>query len=252
MFLFCCKQDEIANQTNSSAIHGATNQQSEMCPSALSYDGAVCRMELQSWRQCLPNADHNGSILVQQDVAQEIENLISALESPFLGASDDCKAAVLPFLCVYFFGLCDSTGKAYRPSSSQCTEISTGVCAREWTIGTSFGIPLPECSSLPDESVLAETCERETQQTTGDVLGPGQTIITKSNVTVLSNFSIQCREDFFYDEEQRICKPACGLISEYPPQATTALDVSTVLSACIGVVCGVTVLAIAAYRWKKM
>ena len=133
------------------------------------YDGTVCRQELKSLSSCLPSYNADDSVVVQSDQSQTVGPLLNALNA---FASDDCKAVALPFLCVYFFGLCDSTGKAYRPSSSQCTEISTGVCAREWTLASNSEFPgatLPDCSSFPDETVLMimETCD-STADTTMD------------------------------------------------------------------------------------
>ena len=128
-----------------------------MCSSTLPYDGTVCRHELSVLTNCLPDTEQDGFVHIQSDQTETVGPLLDILKA---FASDDCKAAALPFLCVYFFGLCDSTGKAYRPSSSQCTKISTGVCASEWALASNFpGVILPECSSFPDETVLMETCD---------------------------------------------------------------------------------------------
>ena len=129
----------------------------ETCSPVISYDGTVCRQELSVLANCFPDTEQDGIVRIQSDQTETFHPLLDALNA---FASDDCKAAALPFLCVYFFGLCDSTGKAYRPSSSQCTEISTGVCATEWALASNFaGVTLPECSSFPDETMLTGSCD---------------------------------------------------------------------------------------------
>ena len=153
--------------------------QSDICPSMLPYSGSVCKQELTALSKCLPSRLLWNDVLIRSDQSEIVRPLLDALGS----ASDDCKAAALPFLCVYFFGLCDSTGKAYRPSSSQCTEISTGVCAREWTLASNFlGATLPDCASFPNETILIESCDNAYMAASGHGLvsgsntPPGETI----------------------------------------------------------------------------
>ena len=133
----------------------------------ITYDGTVCKQELKSLSSCLPhyNAQPDGSVLVQSDQSETVRPLLKALDA---FADVECRAAALPFLCVYFFGLCDSTGKAYRPSSSQCTEISTGVCAIEWAFASSFpgDMTLPDCASFPDKTKLVGSCNNMMGNTT--------------------------------------------------------------------------------------
>ena len=73
----------------------------------------------------------------------------------FISASPECEKAVLPFLCLHLFGLCDSNGTLYHPSSMDCETISTEVCQREWTAATNLlgQETLPRCESLPEESL---------------------------------------------------------------------------------------------------
>ena len=66
-------------------------------------------------------------------------------------SSPECEEAVLPFLCLYLFGLCDSNETLYQPSSVDCVTISTVVCAREWIAATNIlgQDALPQCGLLP-------------------------------------------------------------------------------------------------------
>ena len=83
----------------------------------------------------------------------QVNLLLNSLNT-FISPSPECRAAVEPFLCLYLFGLCDSSGVAYGPSSEECVFISTDVCASEWSQANSLLIqvgrsPLPECTSFP-------------------------------------------------------------------------------------------------------
>ena len=94
-----------------------------------SYDGTLCREILEMIRNCIQDFTPTDQLFIQSDQSETVRPLLNTLNT---FGSDDCKAIAVPFLCVYFFGLCDSSGKAYRPSSSQCTiEISVLECALE-------------------------------------------------------------------------------------------------------------------------
>ena len=137
----------------------------DLCKSTVPYNGSTCQIELQSLQACLPvsGPTSSGMIHVQRDQTEAVGPLLDILKA---FASDDCKAAALPFLCVYFFGLCDSTGKAHRPSSSQCTEISTGVCASEWALASNFpNVILPDCATFPDKTILMASCGNNSSST---------------------------------------------------------------------------------------
>ena len=83
----------------------------------------------------------------------QVNLLLNSLRD-FVRPSHECRAAVEPFLCLNSFGLCDSSGVAYRTSFEECVFISTDVCAPEWPRANNLLIqvglsPLPECTSFP-------------------------------------------------------------------------------------------------------
>ena len=78
------------------------------------------------------------------------EELLRAFE---LFGSPECVAAATPFLCVYLFGgLCDEDGTHYLPTASECEEISTGICQREWELAHSIGMEIVNCDLLPSDT----------------------------------------------------------------------------------------------------
>ena len=124
--------------------------------------GAVCRDVLQSQQSCLPDRLGSSDIHIsprdgedQEELEIQAQLLLNGLSSPLISASPECEEAVLPFLCLYLFSLCDSNGTLYQPSSMDCVTISTVVCAREWIIATNFlgQEALPQCELLPAATV---------------------------------------------------------------------------------------------------
>ena len=89
----------------------------------------------------------------------------------FLTVSPDCDAAIDQFLCFYIFGLCDSSGELYLPSSGKCRMVTEEICGPELEQAMMLiaGIPdiqLPQCDTLPvssnpgsaEECSVGETC----------------------------------------------------------------------------------------------
>ena len=75
----------------------------------------------------------------------------------FLTLSPRCDAVIEQFLCFYIFGLCDSSGKLYLPSSGECRMVTEETCGPELEQAMMFiaGIPdiqLPQCDTLPVSS----------------------------------------------------------------------------------------------------
>ena len=98
---------------------------------------------------------HGEDILVSENAESTARNLIPLLE--LLRPSDACREAVVQFLCLYFFGLCDNLGVLLTPTSGQCERIRDEVCQREWAFALRFA-SLPECGSFPIESPLFTSC----------------------------------------------------------------------------------------------
>ena len=118
---------------------------------------------LQSQQSCLLGSLGNSDIYIsprdgddQEELEIQAKLLFNGLSSPLISASPECVEAVLPFLCLYLFRLCDNDGTLYQPSSGDCMTISTVVCAREWAVATEIlgQERLPQCESLPMTSIL--------------------------------------------------------------------------------------------------
>ena len=69
-----------------------------------------------------------------------------------INLSPECRELVVPFLCLYLFGLCDTSGSFIQPTIGQCEEIRDVVCRTEWATALRFGIDLPDCGIFPMES----------------------------------------------------------------------------------------------------
>ena len=133
------------------------------------YSGTNCLLSLQSSAACDPPETgettdvYIGNSGMDQVAAEEaIGNLISALNL-FVQPSDECRSAVIPFLCLYTFGVCGANNDDYRPTAAQCTDIRDSVCESEWRRAQDLLAqfnqpPLPDCSSLGQEGL---ECERK-------------------------------------------------------------------------------------------
>ena len=118
--------------------------------------------------------DREGNILVLQNEESTASELISGLE--FLQPSDACRKAVVPFFCLYLFGLCDESGVSIQPTSGQCKEIRDVLCSREWATAVSFEFPLPDCNIFPDESAACSAQAGNSSDRSGSGSGSGEKI----------------------------------------------------------------------------
>ena len=86
-----------------------------------------------------------------------IGQVLFALET-VIKPSDECRSAVIPFLCLYTFGVCGVNNDDYRPTVAQCMEIRDSICKSEWKkaadlLALTGGTPLPDCSSLREQGL---------------------------------------------------------------------------------------------------
>ena len=82
-------------------------------------------------------------ISVARSLTQDIELI---LDGTLEFANAGCEEALMPFLCIYYYGVvCDEKGNYHYPSSAECLNISTGVCQYLWNLP---GLDLPHCDSL--------------------------------------------------------------------------------------------------------
>ena len=165
------------NQSNTSGVPSTGMCSSQIirtdsvCSSNAVYTQDACQDYLLTLQGCLPN--RQGSRDVYVSVTDQVEtegqaNLLLNSLNTIIRPSPECRTAVEPFLCLYLFGLCDSSGMAYGPSFEECVFISTDVCVSEWARANNLLIqvgrsPLPECASFPSTATdisgkFAVTC----------------------------------------------------------------------------------------------
>lgn len=83
-----------------------------------------------------------------------IENFLSRLNEA--NPSPQCSQSILPFICLYYIGLCGGNGGLVQPTVSQCEDIQYRTCIREWEqLSTASGIILPDCEDFPDEQNIS-------------------------------------------------------------------------------------------------
>ena len=137
-----------------------TLRQESTCAVPILYTGKVCQAELLSLKSCyMGDAGTDHPDVVTDAHIEDAELVLHYLDL----ATSECKAEVKPFLCLYFFGLCDLTTKtSYQPSASQCKNLRDRVCRQEWITAVKFGLELPDCDvDFPAESV---SCRDKTKE----------------------------------------------------------------------------------------
>ena len=126
------------------------------------YTGVHCFSALQSLTACEGLASKTdvyiSNTAYNQETAEDsIEQLFFSLET-FIKPSDECRSAVIPFLCLYTFGVCGVDSDDYRPTVAQCMEIRDSICESEWRkaadlLALTRGTPLPDCSRLREQGL---------------------------------------------------------------------------------------------------
>ena len=130
------------------------------CQQAEPYAGSVCTNPLTSLQTCYsgmtspPTGLNIPSVLVpDQGVAEaSAQNLLNGLR--FLTPSEECAVAIMPFICLINFPLCDAEDEVHVVLREACMELRDNICMREWATAIAFlgsGV-LPVCEDLPDIS----------------------------------------------------------------------------------------------------
>eukprot|EP00731_Ephydatia_muelleri_P015073 Em0008g793a len=154
-------------------------------------------------------------------------------------AKENCKVALMPFLCLYFFPICDDAGATLHPDAGYCEEISSSVCKEEWNVAIAMGIEslLPQCGLLSSEqSFLNRKCIDE--------------LINISAVTLVLNKSLthlQCEADFVL--YNGTCRPRCD---SWESSSGVRLKIISILAAAIGIVSEIAFLSAAIVNRKVM
>ena len=124
------------------------------------YTGQICQSTLQSLQNCIPDRCGSSEVYVpssgrQIEIEQQLTTLLTGLQ--LLNPSEVCQAAIVPFLCYYSFGLCDSSNELHLPSFRDCVLIGNQTCAAEFRTAISLvgRENLPQCETLPTTSLIS-------------------------------------------------------------------------------------------------
>lgn len=214
------------------------------------YRGQICRQALLSRQSCIDsnNASSAGNSLFgqvyipagsdQDALEQTASELLVGLES--LPPDSQCQLTLLlPFLCSIMFGLCDSGGQLYTPSSGECTAVTEfvtqqGLLLPLLSVATAADVQLPQCEMLPD---FFENCAAPV-----------------SGVTNATPVIPDCSSGFYVAgcPGLPVCRAECGEWEEFPRGARVTLDVFVVLSAIVYIVSTIVLVVLSAIRYKRM
>ena len=130
---------------------------SASCLQERTYTGQVCRGTLTSLQTCFsgdtspPPALNIPSAIDQRAGERDATNLVNGLIS-LLNPSPQCREAIMPFLCLSIFTLCDSSNHLHTILREDCLELRDDICAEEWRQAVAILGPgvLPICEDLPD------------------------------------------------------------------------------------------------------
>ena len=119
------------------------------------YNGSHCLRALQSLTDCESPESNNvfvsNAIKDQFETEHEIGNIISVIDE-YIKPSNECRNALISFLCYYKFGLCGEHNVDCRPKAANCVDIRDSVCKFDWEKGKTLlplgKSPLPDCSQL--------------------------------------------------------------------------------------------------------
>ena len=105
---------------------------------------------------CLADRSTSSEIYIPASSSErelQAQQILTGLQ--LLGPTPECRDVVEPFLCFYTFGLCDSGGELYLPSSGECETLTTETCAREWRMAEAIlgSDQLPQCDTLSERSL---------------------------------------------------------------------------------------------------
>lgn len=129
------------------------------CSTLTHYTQGICLdplKEVLAAHNCKPNPD--GSIQVVVNGEKRAKQLIQTLN--IITAKPSCKEVVVPFLCLYFNGLCSEVDTILYITSDDCKRIRDVDCVKEWELAVNFakvkGEKLPSCDDFPP---IAMTCK---------------------------------------------------------------------------------------------
>lgn len=128
------------------------------CSQVEVYTGEVCREAFTSLQTCFSGVSSPPpplNIPRPVDIPQEMSELEAvglASGLPILNPSPECSEAILPFLCLSIFSLCDANNRSHTILRADCLELRDDICADVWRAAIVILGPdaLPICEELPD------------------------------------------------------------------------------------------------------
>ena len=142
--------------------------------------------------------------------------------------SDECSAAVMPFLCQYAYPPCDGNGSVQFITQEQCINIRGDVCETEWR----FAMNTEQRTLLP----VCETIGADNESSVAIVEVDPEPLV--------------CHYQF--REYCGLCLPLCGTFSQYPDQVRLGERAVIILSAVLALLGGFIVLIAAVIRRSEM
>ena len=130
------------------------------CEQVSVYSGDICRNELLSLQTCLSDVTSpalNIPSSIDQETGESVAmRLVNGLS--FLNPSQQCQEAIIPFLCISIFNLCDSSNTLHTAPREDCVYIRDDVCVSEWSTAVELlgADVLPVCEELPDDITVQE------------------------------------------------------------------------------------------------
>ena len=124
------------------------------CSEPTNYEGTLCSEELRQWQQCFSGVQTTDVLIPSNVDQQKAEDSASLLLSgiQFLSPSQECVAAIKPFMCLYLFGSCDYQNQLRQVSRSDCVELRDELCPDQWKAAIMLRGEgaLPDCSMFED------------------------------------------------------------------------------------------------------
>ena len=130
------------------------------CAKVTAYSGGICRDELLSLQTCFSDVTSPPPAETDEN---DIMSLVNGLS--LFRPSQQCREAILPFLCIFIFNLCDNNNTLHTILREDCLHIRDDVCAEVWQIAVDYQVPLPVCENLPDVNTMVECIGTQWQYT---------------------------------------------------------------------------------------
>ena len=114
-------------------IENGTSVSNRNCSQMSQYSGEVCRDEPMSLQMCFSGVTSPLNIpssIDQQTRENDAMSLVNGLS--FLNPSQQCSEAIMPFLCLSIFCLCDSNNTLHTILRQDCLDVRDDVCTREF------------------------------------------------------------------------------------------------------------------------